>query len=68
MTNPTPGDEVRAFQAEVARVALRAIGPHGFALAGAGALVAHGLLTRATQDLDLFSPTAGGSGQVSDLL
>lgn len=44
------------FQAEIAEVALRALGPHGFALAGAGALVAHGVISRPTQDLDLFTP------------
>lgn len=67
------GDDVHqpgleGFQAEVAQVALLAIGAKGFALAGAGALVAHGLITRPTADLDLFSPTAGGPGQVSALL
>ncbi len=60
---PLPG--LDGFQAEIAEVALRAIGPHGFALAGAGALVAHGLISRPTQDLDLFTPTEGGPGQVS---
>jgi hypothetical protein len=56
---------LQGFQAEVAEIALRAIAGQGFALAGAGALVAHGLITRATEDLDLFSPTEGGPGQVS---
>jgi len=45
--------------------ALRAIEDSGFALAGAGALVAHGLISRPTQDLDLFAPAAGGPGDVS---
>lgn len=63
---PPPGLE--GFQAEIAKVALRAIGLHGFALAGAGALVAHGVISRPTQDLDLFGPTEGGPGQVSDSL
>lgn len=58
-----PGLE--GFQAEIAEVALRAIGLHGFALAGAGALVAHGVISRPTQDLDLFGPAEGGPGQVS---
>ena len=67
------GDDVHqpgleGFQAEVAQVALLAIGAKGFALAAPGALVAHGLITRPTADLDLFSPTAGGPGQVSALL
>lgn len=49
-------------------MALEAIGTHGFALAGAGALVAHGLISRPTEDLDLFSPTESGPGQVSGTL
>lgn len=60
--------DLEAFQAEVAWVALRAIGPAGFALAGAGALIAHGVVTRPTEDLDLFSPTAQGPAQVSSML
>lgn len=56
------------FQAEVAWVALRVIGAQGFALAGAGALIAHGLVVRPTEDVDLFSPVAGGPGQVSEAL
>jgi len=56
------------FQAEIAEVALRAIGQHGFALAGAGALVAHGVISRPTQDLDLFTPAEGGPARVSAAL
>ena len=52
----TEADDVEAFQAEVAWTALAAISGQGFALAGAGALIAHGLVDRPTQDLDLFSP------------
>jgi hypothetical protein len=52
----------------MAAVALRAIDQHGFALAGAGALVTHGVITRPTQDLDLFSPAQGGPAQVSAAL
>jgi hypothetical protein len=54
-----------AFQAEVARIALEAAGEHGFALAGANALVAHGIVERDTQDVDLFSDEAGGPGAVT---
>jgi hypothetical protein len=60
---PTPA--LDGFQAEIAEVALRAIGREGLALAGAGALVAHGVISRPTEDLDLFTPTEGGPGQVS---
>lgn len=63
---PPPGLE--GFQAEIAQVALRAIGLHGFALAGAGALVVHGVISRPTQDLDFFGPAEGGPGQVSESL
>ena len=64
----TEADDVEAFQAEVAWTALAAIGGQGFALAGAGALIAHGLVDRPTQDLDLFSPLPGGAGQVTAAL
>jgi len=52
------------FQALVAQIALAAASEQGFALAGANALVAHGLLTRPTEDVDLFSPEPGGPGRV----
>ena len=64
----TEAGDLEAFQAEVAWTALAAIGGHGFALAGAGALIAHGLVDRLTQDLDLFSPLPGGAGQVTATL
>ncbi len=65
MSAELPTSGLDDFQAEIAEVALRATGREGFALAGAGALVAHGLITRPTQDLDRFSPTEGGPGQAS---
>ena len=39
----------------VATVALRVATRHGFALGGGNALIAHGLTTRPTQDVDLFT-------------
>ncbi len=39
----------------VAAVALAAAGKHGFALGGGNALLAHGVITRPTQDVDLFT-------------
>lgn len=45
-----------------------AIGGQGFALTGAGALIAHGLVDRLTQDLDLFSPMPGGAAHVTAAL
>jgi hypothetical protein len=39
----------------VATVALRVANRYGFALGGGNALIAHGLITRPTQDVDLFT-------------
>jgi hypothetical protein len=47
------------FQAEVAAVALRAAARHGFALAGGNALAVHGIISRPTEDVDLFSADDG---------
>lgn len=55
------------FQADVARIALAAA-EHGFALAGGNALVAHGLVERPTEDVDLFTPEPGGPGAVAYLV
>ena len=53
------------FQADVARIALATAAEHGFALAGGNALVAHGIVQRDTEDVDLFSPEPGGPGAVA---
>jgi hypothetical protein len=50
----SPGS--REFQAEVARVALAVARDHGFALAGGNALAVHGIISRPTEDVDLFAP------------
>lgn len=55
---------VEPFQARVAQLALDAAAVQGFALAGGNALVAHGLLSRPTEDVDLFTPVPGGPGRV----
>lgn len=44
----------------VATVALRVATRHGFALGGGNALIAHGLITRPTQDVDLFTNDEAG--------
>ncbi|MFV2018338.1 nucleotidyl transferase AbiEii/AbiGii toxin family protein [Micromonospora sp. LOL_023] len=49
------------FQAEVARLALVVASRHGFALAGGHALIAHGVVDRPTEDVDLFTDQTGGS-------
>ncbi len=47
-----PIDEL---QREVATIALRTAARHGFALAGGNALIAHGIVDRPTDDVNLFS-------------
>jgi len=44
----------------VAAVALRAAAQHGFALGGGNALIAHGIIDRITQDVDLFTDEEHG--------
>jgi hypothetical protein len=46
----------------VATVALRVATRYGFALGGGNALIAHGLITRPTQDVDLFTNEETGVG------
>jgi hypothetical protein len=48
------------FQADVARLALAVACDHGFALAGGHALIAHGIVDRPTEDVDLFTDEADG--------
>ncbi|MFI6819955.1 nucleotidyl transferase AbiEii/AbiGii toxin family protein [Micromonospora sp. NPDC050187] len=50
------------FYREVARVALSAAGPHRFVLGGGVAWAAHGLVTRPTEDVDLFADVEGAAG------
>jgi hypothetical protein len=51
---------VREFHGQVAAIALRAAAPHGFALGGGNALIAHGIVDRFTMDVDVFSDQQGG--------
>jgi hypothetical protein len=44
----------------VATIALRAANRYGFALGGGNALIAHGLIDRPTQDVDLFTNEEDG--------
>jgi hypothetical protein len=50
----------------VTAIALRAAAPHGFALGGGNALIAHGLIDRPTQDVDVFSNEEGGVEAAAD--
>jgi hypothetical protein len=57
---------VSEFHGQVAAVALRAAAPHGFALGGGNALIAHGIIDRFTQDVDVFSDEQGGVEAAAD--
>lgn len=51
---------VSELHRQVASVALRAASEHGFALGGGNALIAHGVIDRITQDVDLFTDEEHG--------
>jgi Nucleotidyl transferase AbiEii toxin, Type IV TA system len=51
---------------EVAVVALRAAARHGFALGGGNALIAHGVIDRPTEDVDLFTDREHGVAAAAD--
>lgn len=51
---------------QVASIALAAAADHGFALGGGNALLAHGLTTRPTQDVDLFTDQEHGVEAAAD--
>lgn len=54
-TTPARQGADEQFQHQVAKLLLEQTSDAGFALAGAGAVRAHGLTARPTQDIDLFS-------------
>lgn len=61
------GSLLTAFQVEVAQLFFSLPASGGFLLAGGGALLAHGLTARPTQDLDFFTrPGAGDVGLARD--
>jgi Nucleotidyl transferase AbiEii toxin, Type IV TA system len=45
---------------QVAAIALQAAAGHGFALGGGNALIQHGVISRPTQDVDLFTDQEAG--------
>ncbi len=59
---------ISELQREVATVALRAAARHGFALAGGNALIAHGVIDRPTDDVDLFSNQETGVAAAADVV
>ena len=57
---------VSELHARVAAVALAAAAGHGFALGGGNALLAHGVISRPTQDVDLFTDREHGVEAAAD--
>jgi hypothetical protein len=51
---------VSELHEQIAAIALRAGGKHGFALAGGNALLAHEFVDRETEDVDLFTNNESG--------
>jgi hypothetical protein len=66
-----PADE-EDFYAQVAKIALTVATKHGFVLGGGFAWLVSGLVQRPTEDVDLFTDTAGGvaaaAGEVARVL
>ena len=57
---------VSKLHGQVAAIALGAAGPHGFALGGGNALIAHGIIQRPTEDVDVFTDMQGGVEAAAD--
>jgi hypothetical protein len=57
---------ISGLQREVATIALRVAARYGFALAGGNALMAHGVIDRPTEDVDLFSDQETGVVAAAD--
>jgi hypothetical protein len=57
---------IEELQREVATIALRTAARHGFALAGGNALIAHGIIDRPTDDVDLFSDQESAVAAAAD--
>ena len=57
---------VSALHYRVAAVALAAAAEHGFALGGGNALLVHGIISRPTADVDLFTDQEHGVPAAAD--
>lgn len=57
---------VSTLHAQVATIALATAARHGFALGGGNALLAYGLITRQTEDVDLFTNRQTGVEAAAD--
>ena len=56
------------FQTRVTRLALIAAREHGFALGGGHALIAYGIVSRPTEDVDLFTDSDDGVQAAAELV
>ncbi|MFL6072953.1 MAG: nucleotidyl transferase AbiEii/AbiGii toxin family protein [Mycobacteriales bacterium] len=54
------------FHERLTRIALEVAAGHGFVLAGGYAVAAHGIVTRISDDVDLFTNQAGGPRKARD--
>ncbi|MFA1549661.1 nucleotidyl transferase AbiEii/AbiGii toxin family protein [Actinomadura chokoriensis] len=54
------------FQHRLAGIALEVVGDRGFVLGGGHAVQLHGMGTRPSEDIDLFSSQRGSPEQVAD--
>jgi hypothetical protein len=59
---------VDPFHERLTRIALEVAADHGFVLAGGYAVAAHGIVTRISEDVDLFTNQAGGPRKARDLV
>jgi predicted nucleotidyltransferase component of viral defense system len=59
---------LREIHRRLASVALRATSEFGFALGGGNALIAHGIIDRFTQDVDLFTDDESGVEAAADVV
>ena len=57
---------VSELHRQIAAIVLRAAAGHGFALAGGNALIAHGMIDRPTQDVDVFTNQPSGVEDAAD--
>jgi hypothetical protein len=57
---------IQKFHRQVAGIALTAAARHGFALGGGNALIAHGIVDRLTEDVDLFTDRDDGVALAAD--
>ncbi len=59
---------IRSLHRALASTALRVSAPHGFALGGGNALIAHAIIDRVTEDVDLFTDNETGVEAAADLV